>query len=360
MAIVSTGQITIIDYNDALTLTGYIASNKAKTQMYNPDNGSYNPDWASSNLVLTPSLFKLGSASDIISSAAVTSITWWDVTSGTETQITANANYAIGASKPNALTVKANVLAGLPGKDFMCKVVYHDDSTGLDLTYKMDISFSRVVNGSGITDAMAWLPQGGVFKNDGIASLTAQIDLWRGSTIDTTNVTYQWYKQDAGQTTDVGGGVGWAKLTNTANVYAGVTTATLTIYPAAVDGFAVFKGIITDTDSASPTYNTKFMDTVTVADQSDPIQCSIASTGGDVFKNGTGSTTLTARLFQGGEEIDAGGTKYTYKWYKYNSAGALVTGWGGTGIDFKTGKTLAVGGADVDTKATFVVEVSGS
>ena len=35
------GQFTIIDYNDALTLTGYIGSNLAKTQMYNPDNGSY-------------------------------------------------------------------------------------------------------------------------------------------------------------------------------------------------------------------------------------------------------------------------------------------------------------------------------
>ena len=34
------GQFTIIDYNDALTLTGYIGSNLAKTQMYNPDNGS--------------------------------------------------------------------------------------------------------------------------------------------------------------------------------------------------------------------------------------------------------------------------------------------------------------------------------
>lgn len=37
------GQFTIIDYNDALTLTGYIGSNLAKTQMYNPDNGSYTP-----------------------------------------------------------------------------------------------------------------------------------------------------------------------------------------------------------------------------------------------------------------------------------------------------------------------------
>ena len=51
------GQFTIIDYNDALTLTGYIGSNLAKTQMYNPDNGSYTPDWKTKNLVLTPQPF---------------------------------------------------------------------------------------------------------------------------------------------------------------------------------------------------------------------------------------------------------------------------------------------------------------
>ena len=54
------GQFTIIDYNDALTLTGYIGSNLAKTQMYNPDNDTYNPDWTDTNLVLTPSLYVIG------------------------------------------------------------------------------------------------------------------------------------------------------------------------------------------------------------------------------------------------------------------------------------------------------------
>lgn len=39
------GQFTIIDYNDALTLTGYIGSNLAKTQMFNPDNNTYTPNW---------------------------------------------------------------------------------------------------------------------------------------------------------------------------------------------------------------------------------------------------------------------------------------------------------------------------
>ena len=62
------GQFTIIDYNDALTLTGYIGSNLAKTQMYNPDNGSYTPDWKTKNLVLTPSLYVIGTTADQIAS----------------------------------------------------------------------------------------------------------------------------------------------------------------------------------------------------------------------------------------------------------------------------------------------------
>lgn len=355
---IATGQFTIIDYNDALTLTGYIGSNKPKTQMFNPDNNSYTPDWSTANLVLTPSLFKLGSATDIITSAEVQSIDWYDVSNGTETLITANASYAIGASKPKALTVKTNVLAGLPGKDFMCKIVYRDVTTGLDLTYKMSISFSRVVNGGGIADAVAWCPEGNVFKNGTVTSLKAQCDLWRGSVIDNTLVTYQWYQQDTAVSTDQGGGIGWRKLTEVAGTTTGVTSNSLTVFPSAVNVYAVFKCLIKDTDTNSNTKDQTFMDTVTFADQSDPMQVTITSTGGDIFKNGIGSTVLTAKVFQAGNEIDSAGTKYSYKWFKYKSDNTLDTNFGGTGINFKTGKTLNVGDADVDVKATFIVEVN--
>lgn len=357
MATLSTGQITIIDYNDALSLTAYISSNKAKTQMYNPDNDTYNPDWKTSNLVLTPSLFALGTATDVIATAQVKTVEWYDVTDGKETKIATGGNYAVGTAKPVTLTVKGNVLAGLPGKDFMCKIVYHDGATNLDLTVKTDISFSRVVNGSGITDAMAWLPEGGVFKNSSVATLTAQCDLWRGSVVDTTNVSYQWYSQDPAVAEDEGGGIGWKKLADAENVVKGSTTNKMTIYSNAVAGYEVFKCVVTDADTASPTYKKTFQDTVTIADQSDPIQVTVSSSGGTIFKNGAGTTTLTARVFQAGTEIDLDGKQFSYKWYKYDSAGTLKTGWGGENVDFKTGKTLSIGGADVDTKATFEVNI---
>ena len=196
------------------------------------------------------------------------------------------------------------------------------------------------------------------FKNDSIATIKAHCDLWRGSLIDDTLVTYQWYKQDSTVSTDQGAGVGWRKLDGTTNYgITGYTTNEITVPNSAVLNVAAFKCQIKDIDAASNTYNDYFYDTVTIVDQSDPVQVSVTSSGGDVFKNGVGSTTLTAKLFRAGEEIDSAGTTYAYKWYKYDKDSALVEDWGGTGIDYKTGKTLSVGSNDVDVKATFIVEV---
>ena len=353
------GQFTIIDYNDALTLTGYIGSNLAKTQMYNPDNDTYSPNWSSTNVVLTPSLYVIGTTTDQITSSSVTSVKWY-IGSST-TAITSSGNYALSGTKSHILTIKGNVMAGQPGIDYRCVVTYKDSSTGLSITHPLTISFSRVVNGSGITDLLVTTPTGNVFKNNEVATLTARAELWRGSIVDITNVAYKWAIMDGSVTStsssgyDAAFGVGWRKLADTAGMYTGTTTATITVYAAAVDSFAVFKCIATDTDSSSSTYNSTFADVATFIDNSDPIQVVITSTGGDVFKNGQGSTVLTAVCYQAGAEIDSDG-KGTYTWTKYNKDGAVDTSWGTNGS--KTGKTLAVSNTDVDTKATFMVNVA--
>ena len=222
------GQFTIIDYNDALTLTGYIGSNLAKTQMYNPDNGSYTPDWKTKNLVLTPSLYVIGTTADQIATANVTSVKWY--VGDSNTAITAGTNYALSGAKSHILTVKANVMAELPGIDYRCVITYKDESTGLSLTHPLTISFSRVVNGSGIVDLLVTTPNGNVFKNEEVASLTAKAELWRGSTVDTTKVSYKWAVMDASVTAtsstgyDADFGIGWRKLSDTADKYTGTAT----------------------------------------------------------------------------------------------------------------------------------------
>ena len=352
------GQFTIIDYNDALTLTGYIGSNLAKTQMFNPDNGSYTPNWASTNLVLTPSLYVIGTTTDQITSSAVTQVKWYQGTS--TTAITSSGNYALSGTKSHILTVKSNIMAGLPGVDFRCEITYLDSSTNLSLKHVLTISFSRVVNGGGIVDLLITTPNGNVFKNNEIATLPIKAELWRGSAVDTTSVSYKWAVMDSSVSSssstgyDADFGIGWKKLSDTTGKYTGTTTNTLTVYAAAVDSYAVFKCIATDTDSASNTYNSKFQDVATIIDNADPLQVIITSTGGDVFKNGQGSTVLTANVYQAGVEVDSTGAG-TYTWTKYNKDGNVDTSWGTSGS--KTGKTLSVSSSDVATKATFMVVV---
>lgn len=346
------GQFTIIDYNDALTLTGFIGTNKPKTQMYNPDTDTYSPSWSDSPyMVLTPSLYVLGSNNDVITSTAVQNVKWYD--GNDTTAITNGGNYSLSGAKSQVLTIKANVLADLPGKDYVCVISYLDASTNLTLTYKMQISLSRVINGSGIADLVVTTPNGNVFKNAEVASLIAQADLWRGSTIDTDGVTYKWAIMDSSITNSSEGydadfGTGWKKLNNTEGSYTGCNTNTLTVYASVVYSYAVAKCIAIDADGV------KYQDTASFIDISDPLQVVITSTGGDIFKNGEGTSTLTAHVYRGSNEIDTAGNG-TYTWTKYNKNSEVDTSWGTSG--HKTGKTLSVGTDDVDVKATFLCSV---
>jgi len=103
-----------------------------------------------------------------------------------------------------------------------------------------------VSSGGGVQTAIAATPNGNVFKNGTIDSLIATCELWHGSTVQTTGLTFQWYMMDSSVATDQGGGVGWKKLTNTTNMYTGVTTTQMTVYNGAVDSIQSFKCIITD------------------------------------------------------------------------------------------------------------------
>ena len=89
-------------------------------------------------------------------------------------------------------------------------------------------------------------------------------------------------------------------------------------------------------------------------DYDDPIQVVIDSSGGEVLKNGQGSTALTAVLYRNGEEIDAyntgGNYTYTYTWSKYEN--------NAKDSSFNmTGKRITVKQTDVNGKAVFKVEV---
>lgn len=85
----------------------------------------------------------------------------------------------------------------------------------------------------------------------------------------------------------------------------------------------------------------------------DAITLSITASNGTVFKNNSGTTVLTAHVFQGGTEqtiTDAGvcGSLGSIKWYKSGSTTAV-----------KTGKTLTVSASDVTNSVAYTCQLEG-
>lgn len=72
----------------------------------------------------------------------------------------------------------------------------------------------------------------------------------------------------------------------------------------------------------------------------------IESNGSTIFRNNTGTVTLTARIYQGAVEVTTPATLATIKWFKN---GVEWTG--------KTGKTCVVTAADIDNAAVIKAEL---
>lgn len=199
-----------------------------------------------------------------------------------------------------------------------------------------------------------------MFKNDLVTSLTAQADLYKGATVQSSGVTYEWFVQKSGNA-DEGAGTGWDKIDATNQASYGVTgavnTATITVTPAGITNLAAFK--------IKATYSSKaYYDTIIFYDQTDPIMVSVESSNGNIFKNGSVSSQILCRLFQNGEEIDpklasaTTGYKYTYTWTKLKMDGTQDMDFGGKAISTKTGKWIDITDADIFQKAVFKVEIS--
>lgn len=85
----------------------------------------------------------------------------------------------------------------------------------------------------------------------------------------------------------------------------------------------------------------------------DAVTISITASNGTVFKNSSGTTVLTAHVFQGGVEqtiTDAGvcGSLGSIKWYKGTSATAVATS-----------KTLTVAASDVTNSVAYTCQLEG-
>ena len=368
MATVSTGQITIIDLYDAPALNAWISASQTTTQTYNATTKAWSPSYATTAQVLTLALAKAGSTTSILGGVTAEGVRWYKTVGSTKTEITSTLDTATeykGGTKNATLTVKVNVPDTHSQVIYSAEGTYTDPDTGLPISFSAQIPITLVQLAKAAIIGNVSLPKGDFFRNNTPASLTVSAELYKDGALSSGSKKIKWFAAESSlPSQDPDGGVGWRKITatsgatgavaNTAFDVATTGQGTLTVYPDAVASSQTFKAVITD--NAGGTSGQKVVGYATIKDLDDPIMVIVDSSGGDVLKNGVGTTTLRARLFQNGSEIDAGPTyAYTYTWTRWQN-NAQDAAWGTAGI--KLGKEVGIGPADVDTKTMFKVEVS--
>ena len=334
---ISRGQITIVDLNDAKSLNLYLSANQPTTQIFNRENSTYVPNYAESPfLVISPELYVSGTSANVISNIEGTPK--WTIN---DDEDMAAFGATADTAYPYALTIKNNMTTTQQMK-VECEVTYVDPVTLVKTKSKSVMTFTKTENAGQLITAISYAPNGTIFKQ-GVESLKAHCDLWRGSTIDNTNVNYKWFKLSDGT---------WTELNDTKNFgITGYTTNEITIPASAVLNFETFKCEITDTDNGSGTRGTKVSDIISFADLTDPYQIELVSPAGDKIVNGQGSITITAEVWQNGEKL-ADVSKFNFTWKKFDKDGVQDTTW------TKTGQVLTVTKSDISIKATFIVELT--
>ena len=182
--------------------------------------------------MLTPSLFKAGSATDImLAGTNVKSVTWKRKDNTQSSEQNLSTGETMSASYPKALTVSSQPFSATKFSiEYICTIVYTDPTTGLDLTYKNSVTFNKVTDGNNVAIAEVTANPGFAFKNGLPASIVLSAKLYRGATQDTTSLSYVWQKLI---------GATWTNIS-------GATAVNYTVTQASVDSMQQFRVIISE------------------------------------------------------------------------------------------------------------------
>lgn len=319
--VVSTGQLTLVDHNDAKPIVAFVSSSRGVSQVFTNNDGSsvFVPDWVSGgNQVLTAYVYA-GAQSNIAANLANKK---WAITPG-GTSLGSAATYTIST---NELTEAA------PTKTYYFEGDYSDPVTGLSTHVIASITLTLTKKG----DAAVFVQVEGqtvIQKSDGTTAGTCTVEakLYRNSgSDDTTFVQYKWSKivggtayplLSSGFTPGDGDAIGNYVFKNGANVTQ--TTPTdfsanvkkLVISEVSVFDIGLYRCEIKDTNTT-----TVYTATFVVYDISDPMDVTILSSAGDKFQNGVGTTNLTPEVWNGSIKV-ASLTGWGFAWTLYDKDG---------------------------------------
>lgn len=372
MTVVSTGQITIIDIQDNVSLNAYITSGSRTSQVYNSDTGEYNPDYTRDGQILSLNLTRMGSNVSVLQDVQ-NDVSWYKVVNGERQQITnidqGSPVYLTGVNKTQLVT-KENTSKTDVSIRYIVEGLYTDTANGNTVSFSASIDLVVLETGKSPSILNIYGGKGVVFFNSQPWQLTINADLYKSGVISDKLKNIKFFAADTSVTSvshslyDSDAGLGWRKITSlstSALEYVstgfGVDTlqnGVLTVKPNAIINYQTYRVVVQDKYGIER--NKKHYGSIIIADHTEPIVVVIETSAGTVFKNNNGQTTLTAKLYSSGDEVDPQGTKYQYRWFKRLSDGSLVSNFGGPSA-YKTGKSLVVSSTEVDSTAVFQCEV---
>lgn len=314
MGVVSTGQITLYDHNDAAPITALIAASRGLSQVYTKDESStsYNPNYPSQTNILTAYVYVNGV--NVVGNLANRK---WGTTLG-------GSDLATNAS---SFTKNTNIDPANPAYSVYFEGDYTDPVTGLVTKVQCQITLNCVKAGS---NAVYVLPRGQMVIENAASGPknTAEVaaDLMRVGGVDNTGVTYKWFvspynasdQLDANHALVTGSKItfkttaGGAASNPADGTWADVKS--IVIREDAITDIGLFQVQAKDADGNI--YTAYFQ----VYDISDPYEVRINSNNGQVFQNGNGSKNLTFEVWYGGTKV-ADISAYTFTAKLYDRSG---------------------------------------
>lgn len=142
--ILTSSQQTFVDITDQRKLSAYITSNLPKTQSEDPNvlPHTYAPNWASTNLVLTPVLFL--DQTNVSPTASGVTISWKRKDGVAYETVLTNGETV----KNGVLTVNQNKLSASSSGmiTYICYISYYDSETKNTINITADITYTLVKN----------------------------------------------------------------------------------------------------------------------------------------------------------------------------------------------------------------------
>lgn len=146
MAIQAFSSVSVVDLTDVGVINFYLTSNLPLSVIYDPNqnNGTYSPNWGTSNLAITPVISYNGSSLSRTATGLTVTFTRKEG-SGTATALTTGETVASGV-----LTVSANKLASVSSGQltYICNITYTDPDTGVPISAESSLTYNLVTMAS--------------------------------------------------------------------------------------------------------------------------------------------------------------------------------------------------------------------